>query len=110
MPWADAFLGPMATQAVRSMRADVAIMSMSAITDGYCFHPTEEPAEIKRAMLRAARTKVLYADHTKFARTALHAVAPVSDFDVVIVDAATPTARVEELAELVPRVVRAGRG
>jgi DeoR/GlpR family transcriptional regulator of sugar metabolism len=87
--WADAYFGPAACQAVRALHADTVIMSTSAIVGDVCHHPSEAPAEIKRTMLEAATTKILYADHTKFRRTALHAVAPVAAFDIVIVDAAT---------------------
>lgn len=103
--WADAVMGPMTVKAIQGLRADVAVMSASSIHDAECFHPTEPPAEVKRAMLAASRFKVLYVDHTKFTRSALHLVAPVSAFDVVIVDAETPPAQVESLKVLGVRVV-----
>ena len=37
-------------------------------------------------MLQAARRKILIVDHSKFSRRALHAIAPISEFDIVIVD------------------------
>jgi DeoR/GlpR family transcriptional regulator of sugar metabolism len=105
--WADAFMGSMAVAAIQSLRADAVVMSASAIIDTQCFHPAEEPAEIKRAMLAASSLKILYVDHTKFTRTALHLVAPVSDFDLVIVDAATQHSDVEALEGAGTKVVRA---
>lgn len=107
--WADAWMGTQAVAAIAQLRADLCFMSSSAIVDGVCYHPTPEPAEVKRAMLAASAVKVLYADHTKFARTALHRVAGLSDFDVVIVDDESPA---EALAGLGPdtRVIRLPKG
>ena len=48
--------------------------------------------------MRAAGRRVLVLDHTKFARRALHSFAALTDFDVVVVDAATPQAVRDELA------------
>ncbi|GAA4834469.1 DeoR/GlpR family DNA-binding transcription regulator [Saccharopolyspora rosea] len=108
LPWADAFVGGMALDALRNLRVDLAIMSVSAVTDGICFYPQQEMVQIKKAMLASARRRVLYVDHTKFRRRALHAVAPAEDFDVVIVDSRTPDADVEVLRERGARVERAG--
>ena len=81
----------------------------SASIDGNVYHPTEAPAEVKRAMLASAQVKGLFADHTKFNRSALHHVAPLSAYDVVIVDDATPGEAVAAAAEGGVRVVRVGR-
>ncbi|ARX88454.1 DeoR family transcriptional regulator [Streptomyces alboflavus] len=42
--------------------------------------------QVKRAMMAAATRRVLLADHTKFTRDGLYALAPLTDFDVVVVD------------------------
>ncbi|MBB5155101.1 DeoR/GlpR family DNA-binding transcription regulator [Saccharopolyspora phatthalungensis] len=108
LPWADAFVGGMALDALRNLRVDLAIMSVSAVTDGICCYPQQEMVQIKKAMLASARRRVLYVDHTKFRRRALHAVAPVEDFDVVIVDSRTSRADIEVLLERGARVEQAG--
>lgn len=107
VPWADAFVGGMALDALRGMRVDLAVMSVSAVTDGVCFYPQQEMVQLKKAMLASARRRVLYVDHTKFHRRALHAVAPAEDFDVVIVDARTSDEQVEHLRQRGARVERA---
>jgi DeoR/GlpR family transcriptional regulator of sugar metabolism len=53
--------------------------------------------DTKRAMLEAADTRVLLADHTKFSARALHALGDLNEFDHVLVDAGTPAATVERL-------------
>ncbi|TDD51422.1 DeoR/GlpR family DNA-binding transcription regulator [Saccharopolyspora elongata] len=108
LPWADAFVGGMALDALRNLRVDLAIMSVSAVTDGICCYPQQEMVQIKKAMLASARRRVLYVDHTKFRRRALHAVAPVEDFDVVIVDSRTTSADIEVLRDRGARVEQAG--
>ncbi|GAB3684379.1 DeoR/GlpR family DNA-binding transcription regulator [Saccharopolyspora tripterygii] len=112
LPWADAFVGGMALDSLRNLRVDLAIMSVSAVTDGICCYPQQEMVQIKKAMLAAAQRTVLYVDHTKFRRRALHAVAPVEDFDIVIVDSQTPSSQIEVLRErgaLVEQASAAGR-
>ncbi|GAB3548826.1 DeoR/GlpR family transcriptional regulator of sugar metabolism [Actinopolyspora lacussalsi] len=108
LPWADAFVGGMALDALRGMRVDLAIMSVSAVTDGVCFYPQQEMVQLKKAMLASASRRVLYVDHTKFNRRALHAVTPAEHFDTVIVDSRTPEAEVEVLRERGATVQRAG--
>lgn len=108
LPWADAFVGGMVLEAIRGMRVDQTIMSGSAITDGICFYPQQEMVQIKRAMLASASRRVLYVDHTKFRRRALHAVAPAEDFDVVIVDSKTSERDIETLLERGANVQQVG--
>ncbi len=107
LPWADAFVGGMALDALRGMRVDQVIMSVSAVNDGVCFYPQQEMVQLKKAMLAAASRRVLYVDHTKFRRRALHAVAPAEDFDVVIVDSKTAQPDIEVLRERGARVEQA---
>lgn len=95
--WCSAFMGRMTQQAIERLRADTVIMSTSAITDDTVFHQTLATVDTKRAMLDASAKRILLADHTKFERRALHALASLSEFDVVIVDAATPSEHVERL-------------
>lgn len=95
--WCNAFMGHVTIQEIRNLRADLAFMSLSAITDGMVFHQSPEMVETKRAMFDSAARRVLLADHTKFQRRALHAMYPLADFDLVIVDEATPDATLDAL-------------
>lgn len=98
-PWCDAFMGKMAIDAVRNLRADVFFMSTSAVTDGSCFHQTQDTVQVKRAMFESAQRRVLYVDSSKFARRALYALARLEEFDVVIVDDGLDPAQVERLRQ-----------
>ena len=95
--WCNAFLGPMTTSEIRRLRADLVVLSMPAITDGVVFHQSPEMVEVKRAMFDSARRRILLADHSKFDRRALHAMARLDEFDLLIVDDATPPQTVADL-------------
>lgn len=97
--WCDAFMGDMTVAAIRNLRADMFVMSTSAITGGVCFHQHQDTVTFKRAMFESAAQRILYVDHTKFTRRALHALLPLTEFDVVIVDSATAPEEVERLQE-----------
>lgn len=84
--WCDAFMGAVTLSALRGIRADIFFMSAPAIVDGICFHQHHDTVLVKQAMFDAARSRILYVDHTKFGQRALHAMAPLTDFDAVIVD------------------------
>lgn len=88
-PGHDAFFGLMAMEAISRLRADVLFLSTTAIENGMCCYKSEDSVQFKRALMRSSAKKVLLADHTKFGRRALYGLAPVTDFDVVVVDAGT---------------------
>lgn len=99
-PWCDAFMGKMTIDAATRMRADVFVMSTSAVTDDQCFHPTQETVMVKRAMFSSASKRILYVDHTKFERRALHALGRLDEFDVLVVDDQLPDERRRHLERL----------
>ncbi|QTX04963.1 DeoR/GlpR family DNA-binding transcription regulator [Agromyces archimandritae] len=107
--WCSAFMGRITTTTLAKLRADVLLMSTSAISDDIAFHQTQETVDVKRAMFEAAGTRILLADHTKFDKRALHAMLPLADFDAVVVDAGTSARHVERLKEAGVRVVVARR-
>jgi DeoR/GlpR family transcriptional regulator of sugar metabolism len=95
----DSFLGVTCVDAIEAMSTDLAIVSTSAISDRYAFHQEQEIVLVKRAMLRSARRRVLAVDHTKLDRVALHQVAPLETFDLIVVDEGTPADAIEQLRE-----------
>jgi len=107
--WCNAFVGGMTTSEIRKLRADVAFISIAAITDDLLFHQSPEMVETKRAMLDCAAKRILLADHSKFERRALHGFGALSDFDVVIVDENTPATHLERMQAQGINVVIASR-
>lgn len=89
-PAYDAFLGLHTAESVSAFRADVLFMSTTAITRGRCYHQSQETVHVKRALIESAARRVLLADHTKFTREGLHALAPLTVFDLVVVDGGLP--------------------
>jgi DeoR/GlpR family transcriptional regulator of sugar metabolism len=83
----DAWQG---TEGMDRLRARTLFMSSTAImADGGLYHTSRESILIRRAMMEAAERRVLLMDGSKFRRPAVHRLAPVSAFDLVIVDAGT---------------------
>ena len=97
--WCSAFMGRITVGEIADLRADLFIMSTSAIVDDICFHQTLETVDVKRAMFESADRRVLLADGSKFDKRALHAMLPIADFDVVIVDGATERRHIDRLRD-----------
>ncbi len=98
-PTHDSFLGVGCVDAVEAMNTDTVIVSTSAISDRHAFHQEQEIVLVKRAMVAAGTRCVLAVDHTKLDRVALHRVAPLEKFDVIVVDAQAPAETVQRLRE-----------
>lgn len=107
--WCSAYMGRITTTTVSSLRADLLVMSTSAISDDIAFHQTLETVDVKRAMFESCTKRILLADHTKFDKRALHAMLPLADFDAVIVDAATDRRHIARLRDASVNVVVAKR-
>lgn len=98
----DSFLGVACVDAVEAMNTDVVVVSTSAISDSYAFHQEQEIVVVKRAMLRSGSRRILAIDHSKLDRVALHRVAPLEDFDVIVVDSRAPAEAVQRLRDRHP--------
>ncbi|MER5387870.1 DeoR/GlpR family DNA-binding transcription regulator [Saccharopolyspora sp. NPDC002686] len=96
-PSYDAFLGLHTAKLARTMRSDVLFMSTTAVVDGHCLHRSQETIQVKRALMETTGKRVLLLDHSKFDRRAVHELAPLTEFDLVIVDAGTPAPLLDEL-------------
>jgi DeoR/GlpR family transcriptional regulator of sugar metabolism len=81
------------------VRADVLFMSTSAVSDCLALHQDQEIMRGKRAMMRSAKRRVLLVDHTKFDKVALHRLAHLRDFDLLVTDAGIDDSALEELRE-----------
>lgn len=99
-PWAGSLLGKPTLEMIENLRADVCLVSASGISDDQLFHPYENVAQVKSAMIASAERSILLIDHTKFARRALHRFASMSDFATVVVDGKTAPADVERVRNL----------
>ncbi|WOP19254.1 DeoR/GlpR family DNA-binding transcription regulator [Raineyella sp. LH-20] len=97
--WCSAYMGDITVQTLGRLKVDTFFMSTSAIADDVCYHQRTETIAVKRAMYEAARQRILYVDHSKFTAHALHALLPLTAFDVVIVDEGTAEQDLDRLAK-----------
>ncbi len=99
LPFLAAFGGEVCQASLGAVRADVLFMSTSAVSDCVALHQDQRTMAGKRAMMAAAKRRILLVDHTKFGRVALHKLAPLGDFDLVVVDSGIDAASLKELKE-----------
>jgi DeoR/GlpR family transcriptional regulator of sugar metabolism len=104
-PWCEAYMGSIALNSLKKMRADIAFMSAPAVIGGVGYHQHHDAVELKQAMLASAEQKVLYVDHTKFNMRALHAFATLNEFDTVIVDAETAPEHISQIEDSGARLI-----
>lgn len=86
-------VGALAVQALSDLTVGTLFLGAQALdTEAGLTDSTMEIAEIKRAMIRAARRVVLVADATKWGRTSLHRIASLDAVDCLVSDSALPAA------------------
>lgn len=97
-----------ALRALDELMVDVAFLATNGLSlaRGLSTHDPDE-AEVKRAMVAAARSRVLLADHTKVGQEQLVAYAGLEAVDVLLTDTGLDAAVADELAGAGPQVVRA---
>jgi DeoR/GlpR family transcriptional regulator of sugar metabolism len=93
----DTFTGPICEQTVSTVRANTWITSTTAVYDGFAYHPDPQVANVKRTMMTVADKKIMLLDYTKFGKTAIHKLAHLNEFDIVIVDSDVPPEKIEKL-------------
>jgi DeoR/GlpR family transcriptional regulator of sugar metabolism len=96
----DSTTGPEVLRAVHRIHADVAVMSAIAITKGRLYHPIQDYAVIKEAMLDAAERHLLLVDSSKFGRRGTFEHGDVRAYNVVVTDTATPPTETQVIRRL----------
>jgi DeoR/GlpR family transcriptional regulator of sugar metabolism len=84
-----------------TLKADLCLLGAHAITEGLVTESSLEGADIKRALMGAARRTILLADSSKFQQRSFCAVCTMAELDEVITDdaiAAEPLAALREAA------------
>lgn len=85
------YTGNDAIETVMRYNADVAFVSCRGLSlDGRVSDNSIEENEVRRAMLRQSKKKILLCDGQKFGKTYLHNLCDTSDFDEIISDTALP--------------------
>lgn len=91
----NGFFGVITETALTRLRADLAFISTPAVAGLQAFHMDDAAVQAKRAMIRAAERSVLLVNHHRFGRPALHLLADLTEFDVIITDA-SPAAEIRD--------------
>lgn len=87
----NGFFGVVTEDALSRLRADIAFISAPAVSGTLAFHMDDNVIRAKRAMMAAASRICLLVNHHRFDRSALHVLADLSDFHLVITDDEPPT-------------------
>lgn len=104
------FEGSAVVQALAELHYDVVFMSVPAVAGGTCFHASRSTADVKVAFMASAELRVLMVDSTKFRRRAVHRIASLRDFDVVVTDDRVDPEELDELRAAGAEVVLAPVG
>jgi DeoR/GlpR family transcriptional regulator of sugar metabolism len=87
LPRFDSYAGLICENAIASLRVNLLFMSASAVSGGVAFHQNQAIVKVKQAMMKSAARKILMVDKNKFGKVALHSLAHLNEFDLVLVDA-----------------------
>lgn len=85
---------------VRAIGVDVLLMGIHAVTEGELTETAPEVAAVKRALLKAAASKRLLVDSSKFRPRTFMRVASVTELDEVITDEGVPREEIERMRAL----------
>lgn len=104
-PEALSLLGQLGDSMFRKVNIQIAFVGAAGFTiESGLSDSIEEEAQIKRAMVAAARQVVAIVDHTKWGRAAVATFCRTDRIDAVISDAAVPTDMVDALGRMGIRV------
>ncbi|MEM9425806.1 MAG: DeoR/GlpR family DNA-binding transcription regulator, partial [Pseudomonadota bacterium] len=85
-PTYNAFIGHLCENALAGLKVNTLICSTSAVENGLALIQDPAVTRVKQAMMQAAKRTILLVDSGKYGKVALHAFAPLSEFDLVITD------------------------
>jgi DeoR/GlpR family transcriptional regulator of sugar metabolism len=107
----EALVGPIAVQAIRTLHLDQVFLGVYGLDPAAGFtSPNLMESETNRALVAAARSLVVVADHTKWGVVGLSAFATLSEAAVLVTDDGMPDEARAVLTEEVGELVIAERG
>ncbi|GGL96472.1 DeoR family transcriptional regulator [Nakamurella endophytica] len=102
----DGLVGPIAVQAIRSLRVDMVIMGVHGMDEhAGLTTPNLMEAETNRALVESARRLVVVADHTKWGVVGLAQIAPLRAVSTLLTDEGLDEQAAAVLADQVGEVV-----
>ena len=86
-PDSKGFVGTHAENFLRSIKADVCIIGASGISvEGGVTTPYPMHTALQKAIVSAAKTKILVCDHSKFDKVAMEHICDLKDIDILVTD------------------------
>ncbi|WP_435108813.1 DeoR/GlpR family DNA-binding transcription regulator [Nocardiopsis synnemataformans] len=102
----DALVGPLALASVRGLNLDVLVLGVHGMQERAGFTtPNLMESETNRALVEAAASLVVAADHSKWGTVGISTIAPLDRCDVLVTDSGTDPAVRATLTEHVGRLV-----
>jgi DeoR/GlpR family transcriptional regulator of sugar metabolism len=100
--------GVWALKAISEIRVDKAVLGVSAIDPAFGISTASQmAAQIKKMILKSARTSIALADHSKFGNQGFAYVGPTTDIDILVTDSATEAKYLRPLREAGVEIVLA---
>lgn len=105
-PKFNGYFGLVTEEALARLRCDIAFVSAPAASGRLAYHMDEAVIRTKRAMIASAGRSCLLINSRRFGHTALHVLAELGEFDVIVSDRALPeeSAAALERADTVIRI------
>src|SRR6266852_4414346 len=92
--------GEWAQRALSEIRLDKAVLGVSAIDPAYGVSTANHAeAQIKKMIVKAAKTRIALADHGKFGKQSFAYVGPVNDIHALVTDSGTDLKYINDLRE-----------
>ena len=94
------FSGEWAQRALSEIRLDKAVLGVSAIDPAYGISTANHAeAQIKKMIVKAAKTRIALADHGKFGKQSFAYVGPINDIHALVTDSETDLKYINDLRE-----------
>ena len=102
----DALVGPLALASIRGLNLDTLVLGVHGMQERAGFTtPNLMESETNRALVDAAASLVVAADHSKWGTVGISTIAPLDRCDVLVTDSGIPDAARTVLTEQVGRLV-----
>ena len=85
-PDSKGFVGAQAEAFIKSVNADICFVGASGITPDGTTTPYPMHTTLQKAIIAAAKTKILVCDHSKFDKRAMEKICDLSDIDIIVTD------------------------
>ena len=101
-PSSRGFVGAQAEAFVRSLTADVCIIGASGVSvDGGITTPYPMHTALQKAIIAAAKTKILVCDHSKFEKKAMEKICDLKDIDMIVTDSGISSEIYEKYSKVI---------